>query len=91
MARERVATQPDPPGTKCLQLSTRTHGLLDRVQREALRYYIEFAHPTSGMARERSGPPQDRNPPGHDETVTSGGTGFGIMSIIAGIERGWIG
>lgn len=90
MARERVVTQPDTDKTQCLQLTTRTRDLLDRVQREALRYFIEFSHPTSGMARERSEPPQDRHPTAHDETVTTGGTGLGIMSIIAGIERGWI-
>src|SRR6185312_2432054 len=41
----------------------------------------------SGMARERSNPV-----PGYDylETVTSGGTGFGIMALIAGASRGFL-
>lgn len=58
--------------------------LLDRVQRETLGYFTHFAHPVSGMARERS------NAPGAEDTVTTGGTGFGIMALIAGAERGFI-
>jgi hypothetical protein len=58
--------------------------LLDKVQRETLRYFTDFAHPVSGMARERSGTPDMM------DTVTTGGTGFGIMAMIAGAERGFI-
>jgi hypothetical protein len=61
--------------------------LLDLVQRQTLRYFWDFGHPTSGMARERSNPV-----PGYDyrDTVTSGGTGFGIMAMLAGAVRGFI-
>lgn len=58
--------------------------LIDRVQRETLRYFTDFAHPASGMARERSGTPDMM------DTVTTGGTGFGIMAMIAGAERGFL-
>lgn len=60
--------------------------LLDFVQRGTLAYFTDFAHPVSGMARERS------NPAGYDylETVTTGGTGFGIMALLAGGERGFM-
>jgi hypothetical protein len=63
--------------------------LLDLVQRQTLTYFWDFAHPASGMARERSNPvPQY----GYDyrETVTSGGTGFGLMALLVGIERGFL-
>lgn len=63
--------------------------LLNLVQRQTLRYFWEFAHPASGMARERSNPvPQY----GYDHlaTVTSGGTGFGIMALLAGVHRGFL-
>jgi len=62
-------------------------GLLDWVQRQTLDYFWSFAHPVSGMARERSNPVS-----GYDylETVTSGGTGFGIMALIAGAARGFL-
>lgn len=55
--------------------------LLDMVQYHTFRYFWDFGHPVSGMARERTG---------SGETVTSGGTGFGVMAIIAAVERGWI-
>jgi hypothetical protein len=55
--------------------------LLDMVQRYTFRYFWDFAHEASGMARER-------NTSGN--TVTSGGSGFGLMAIPVGIERGYI-
>src|SRR6185312_3209919 len=58
--------------------------LLDLVQRQTLDYFLDFGHPVSGMARERSNPD-----PGYDylETVSSGGTGFGVMAMLAGAAR----
>lgn len=56
--------------------------LLEMTQRATFRYFWDFGHPVSGMARERSN--------GNDQIVTTGGSGFGIMSIITGAERGWI-
>lgn len=55
--------------------------LMDLVQKQTLKYFTDFAHPASGMARER-------NTSGN--TVTSGGTGFGIMGLIVGMERNFI-
>src|ERR1700755_1672952 len=60
--------------------------LLDLVQKQTFRYFWDFAHPVSGMARERS---NENVGYGH-EVVTTGGTGFGIMSIIVATERKWI-
>lgn len=60
--------------------------LLDLVQKQTFRYFWDFAHPLSGMARERS----NTEYYGH-EVVTTGGTGFGIMSVIVAVERKWIG
>lgn len=60
--------------------------LLDRVQRTTLRYFWDFAHPASGLARERSNVTAKYGL----EAVTTGGSGFGIMAIIAGVSRGWI-
>ena len=61
--------------------------LLDLVQRQTLGYFWDFGHPQSGMARERSNPVS-----GYDyrETVTTGGTGFGIMAMLAGVQRGFL-
>lgn len=55
--------------------------MLDMVQQYTFRYFWDFAHPASGLARER-------NTSGN--TVTSGGSGFGIMALPIGIERGFI-
>ena len=55
--------------------------LLTIVQQHTFKYFWDFAHPTSGMARER-------NTSG--DIVTSGGSGFGIMALIVGVERGFI-
>lgn len=55
--------------------------LLTIVQHQTFRYFWDFAHPSSGMARER-------NTSG--DIVTSGGSGFGIMSLVAGINRKFI-
>jgi len=59
--------------------------LLDRVQRETLRYFWEFAHPQCGLALDRSiagqlGP----------DALAVGGSGFGLMALLVGIERGWL-
>ncbi len=55
--------------------------LMTKVQSQTFKYFWDFAHPVSGLSRERitSG-----------ETVTIGGSGFGVMTILVGIERGFI-
>jgi hypothetical protein len=55
--------------------------LLTLVQQQTFKYFYDFAHPASGMARER-------NTSG--DIVTSGGSGFGIMALIVGAERNFI-
>ncbi len=63
--------------------------LLSLVSKATLGYFTGGAEPNSGMARERIH--IDGIYPGNDKNiVTTGGTGFGIMAIIAGIERGYI-
>ncbi len=60
--------------------------LMEEVQKTTFKYFWDFAHPVSGLARERS-----NTTFGYGlETCTSGGTGFGIMAIVVGVERGWI-
>lgn len=54
---------------------------LDMVQRATFRYFYHFAHPNCGLARER-------NTSG--DIVTIGGSGFGVMALIVGIERNFI-
>ncbi len=56
--------------------------LLTKIQQQTFKYFWDFGHPVSGLARERSN--------GDDNIVTSGGSGFGMMAILVGIERGFI-
>jgi hypothetical protein len=60
--------------------------LLEVVQRQTFRYFWDYAHPVSGMARERNNRQFDYG----DEVVTTGGTGFGIMATVVAVNRGWI-
>lgn len=63
--------------------------LLNLVQYQTFQYFWEGAEPVSGMARERLH--MDNVYPNHPpEIVTSGGSGFGLMAILVGIERGFI-
>ena len=66
----------------CVRPST-DEDLLDMTQRYTTRYFYDFAEPITGMARERS---NDVN----GDIVTIGGTGFGIMALIAGAERNYL-
>jgi len=59
--------------------------LLELVQKQTFRYFWDFAHQVSFMARERSNQAFDYG----DEVVTTGGTGFGVMAMIVAAERGW--
>ena len=80
--------------------------LLETVQRQTFRYFWHYAHPNSGMARERSNTVKadfywDFINEANDEPNLSkgtfgpeacavGGTGFGILATIVAVERNWI-
>ena len=55
--------------------------LLTLIQQQTFKYFWDFGHPTSGLARERNS---------SGDVVTSGGSGFGVMAILVGINRGFI-
>ncbi|NWF89729.1 MAG: beta-glucosidase [Ignavibacteriaceae bacterium] len=80
--------------------------LLEVIQRQTFRFFWHGAHPISGLALERSNtvyaehywdyineawdePNLSKTEFGPDACAI-GGTGFGIMSIIVAVERGWI-
>ena len=56
--------------------------LLTMLQKACFHYYWEGADPHSGMARE--------NIPGDDRIVATGASGFGIMALMVGVDRGFI-
>lgn len=63
--------------------------LLDVVQKQTFKYFWDYAEPNSGLARERFHP--DGNYPENDSNiVTTGGSGFGLMALVAGIDRGYV-
>lgn len=63
--------------------------LLDTLQYQTFQYFWDGEEPTSGMARERIH--MDNVYPQSDQNVvTLGGSGFGVMAILAGVERGFI-
>jgi Uncharacterized protein conserved in bacteria len=51
------------------------------VEEATFRYFWDYAEPVTGMARERNG---------SGNTVTTGGSGFGVMALLVGIDRGFI-
>jgi hypothetical protein len=55
--------------------------LLTLVQQQTFRYFYDFAHPTSGLARERDS---------SGDIVTTGGSGFGLAAFPVAVERGFI-
>lgn len=55
--------------------------LLTKVQQQTFKYFWDYAHPGCGLARERLG---------SGNTVTTGGSGFGISAIPVAVSRGFI-
>ncbi|MFI5137203.1 MAG: glucoamylase family protein [Sphingobacteriales bacterium] len=55
--------------------------LLNLVQQQTFKYFYDFGHPISGLARER-------NTSG--DIVATGGSGFGIMALVTGVNRQFI-
>jgi hypothetical protein len=69
---------PEPVAATTFEMSD--EALLTMVQEYTFRYFWDFAHPVSGLARERN----------TTSIVTSGGSGFGVMAIVVGVDRGFI-
>ncbi|RFS19999.1 beta-glucosidase [Chitinophaga silvatica] len=57
--------------------------LLDKTQQGCFQYFWQLGKNFSGMAPERATSTSGN-------TVTTGGSGFGVMATICAIERGWI-
>ncbi|MBC8173845.1 MAG: Ig-like domain-containing protein, partial [Chitinophagales bacterium] len=55
--------------------------LLTIIEEQTFKYFWDFAHPVSGLSRERES---------SGDVVTIGGSGFGVMAILVGIERNFI-
>ncbi len=55
--------------------------LLTLVQQQTFKYFYDFGHPVSGLARERNT---------SADVITTGGSGFGIMALVVGVNRQFI-
>lgn len=63
--------------------------LMTKVQQDALNYFWDFAEPNSLLARERYH--EDNIYPDNDKhVITTGGSGFGLMTILVGVDRNFI-
>lgn len=71
------------------KLTSADLSLLDTLQKQTFNYFWEGAEPNSGLARERLHMDDDY-PTSPKNTVTTGGSGFGFMALLVGIERGYI-
>ncbi len=81
-------SSPKPVTQKASNLIS-NDSLLTLVEYRTFQYFWDGAEPTSGAARERFH--TDNDYPDNDKNiVTSGGTGFGVMAILVGIERKFI-
>lgn len=76
----------NPPSTPAQLTDDELYTL---VLKNTFQYFWEGAEPTSGLARERYH--ADGVYPNHPpQIITSGGSGFGLMALLVGIERGFI-
>ena len=55
--------------------------LLTLIEQQTFKYFWDFGHPVSGLARERTS---------SGDIVTTGGSGFGIMAMLVGVQRNFI-
>ncbi len=63
--------------------------LKTQLQQQTFNYFWDGAEPVSGLARERLH--LDGHYPHNDQdVVTTGGSGFGLMNLLVGVERGFI-
>ena len=76
------------PTYEKMKFSSADIALMDRVQRDALKYFWDFAEPNSLMGRERYH--EDFYPKNDAHVITTGGSGFGLMTILVGVERGFV-
>lgn len=75
----------ESPVSSTISAQTRTmtdDELLTMVQEAQFRYYWDGAHPKAGLAMEIT--------PGDPNQIAIGGSGFGVMALIVGIDRGFV-
>jgi len=80
-------SKPNKQSERTVEISD--DSLLTLTQYKTFQYFWEGAEPNSGLARERFH--MNNVYPFHPKKiVTTGGSGFGLMAIIVGVERHFI-
>lgn len=73
---------PNPPTEPTVYTDTQ---IIDMVQKESLKYFWDFAQSNSKLARERY---HTDNTSTDAHVISTGGSGFGLMTILVGIKNG---
>jgi hypothetical protein len=61
--------------------------LMKKAQEDVFKYFWNYAHPNSKLTRERI---HENNISFDENTITTGGSGFGFLNILMGIENQFI-
>lgn len=70
----------EPVGVRTRQM--KDHELVTSIQEATFRYFWDYAHPDCGMTLERYYSARDG--------CAVGGTGFGVLAVMIGAERGFV-
>jgi hypothetical protein len=105
--KKPAATYPDSIAPVGIMKNLPDTALLEIIQRQTFRYFWHFAHPVSGLSRERDNTvngqyywdwineaynqPNISNNTYGPEACAMAGTGMGIMATIVAVNRHWIG
>lgn len=73
--------------TQCSFAQLTEAELIDTVQQDVLKYFWDYTHPVSKLSRERL---HEVNLSFDENTIAVGGSGFGLMNVIVGIENEYI-
>lgn len=60
---------------------------LDEIQQRAVAYFVEQAHPLTGLVKDRA---RNQGPDDNYTVASVAATGFGLAALCVGAERGWL-
>ena len=69
------------------ELTTADHALLEEIERTGFQFFVEQAHPRTGLVRDRAR--ADGSPSEGKASISASGFAFGAWVIAT--ERGWVG
>ena len=84
-SNDPVTPEPNNPSEPPSTTQLTDAELMTMVQKDVIKYFWDYAEPNSKLARERY---HTENPGFDANTVSVGGSGFGIMTLLVGIKNG---